>query len=153
MNSSDSVAAHNGEQKGPVKTAEDVVPAATREDAGQAGADTGSKVLDGTVQIRSLTNFALGKDGEGRTCRQGMLCAYDVQAGDIRAPSHYVFETPHPTPPLPLLLPGAKVLATNAEARKPGALLDDDSDTFLKNDCKADKWVILELSAVATISV
>ncbi|KAL6767387.1 hypothetical protein ACKKBF_B35075 [Auxenochlorella protothecoides x Auxenochlorella symbiontica] len=110
VNSSDSVAAHNGEQKGPVKTAEDVVPAATREDAGQVGADTGSKVLDGTVQIRSLTNFALGKDG-------------------------------------------AKVLATNAEARKPGALLDDDSDTFLKNDCKADKWVILELSAVATISV
>lgn len=48
---------------------------------------------------------------------------------------------------------GARVLATNIEARKPAALLDDDSDTFLKNDCKADKWAIIELSAVATASV
>jgi hypothetical protein len=31
------------------------------------------------------------------------------------------------------------VLATNKEAKKAPALLDDDSDTFLKNDCRADK--------------
>lgn len=32
---------------------------------------------------------------------------------------------------------GAKVLAYNKEAKKAGALLDDDSDTFLKNECRA----------------
>lgn len=51
------------------------------------------------------------------------------------------------------LLAGARVLATNAEAKKPSALLDDDSDTFLRNDCKADKWTMVELSAVSRISV
>jgi hypothetical protein len=34
---------------------------------------------------------------------------------------------------------GAKVLAANKEAKKPQALLDDDSDTFMKNDCRVDK--------------
>eukprot|EP00887_Chlorella_sp_A99_P002880 scaffold6.g2880.t1 len=47
---------------------------------------------------------------------------------------------------------GAKVLAANKEARKPGALLDDDPDTFVKNDCRADKWVLVELSQVAKLS-
>ncbi|PRW56078.1 membrane -like [Chlorella sorokiniana] len=48
---------------------------------------------------------------------------------------------------------GAKVLAANKEAKKTGALLDDDSDTFLKNECRAaDKWVIIELSQVARLS-
>lgn len=45
------------------------------------------------------------------------------------------------------------MLATNAEARKPKALLDDDPDTFLKNDCRAEKWVMIELSAVAKLFV
>lgn len=31
------------------------------------------------------------------------------------------------------------MLAANKEVKKPNALLDDDSDTFLKNDCRADK--------------
>ena len=31
---------------------------------------------------------------------------------------------------------GAKVLAANKDARKPHALLDDDPDTFFRNDCK-----------------
>lgn len=54
---------------------------------------------------------------------------------------------------MPLKPAGAKVLATNKEAKKPGALLDDDSDTFLKNDCKAEaKWVVLELSQVAKVA-
>ncbi|KAI3436711.1 hypothetical protein D9Q98_006126 [Chlorella vulgaris] len=47
---------------------------------------------------------------------------------------------------------GAKVLAANKEAKKPQALLDDDSDTFMKNDCRVDKWVMLELSQVAKVS-
>lgn len=46
---------------------------------------------------------------------------------------------------------GAKVIAFNKEAKKVGALLDDDSDTFLKNECKADKWVIIELSEVTKV--
>lgn len=40
------------------------------------------------------------------------------------------------------------MVATNKEAKKAGALLDNDADTFLKNECKADKWVIVELSQV-----
>lgn len=48
---------------------------------------------------------------------------------------------------------GAKILAANREAKKAAALLDDDPDTFLKNDCRADsKWVMLELSQVAKVS-
>ena len=42
-----------------------------------------------------------------------------------------------------------QIVAANKEAKKPNALLDNDGDTFLKNECKADKWVILELSQVA----
>jgi hypothetical protein len=47
---------------------------------------------------------------------------------------------------------GAKVLAANKEAKKVGALLDDDSDTYLKNECRADKWVIVELSELGKVS-
>lgn len=46
---------------------------------------------------------------------------------------------------------GAKLVAANKEAKKAAAVLDDDSDTFCKNECKADKWLILELSQVAKI--
>ena len=44
-----------------------------------------------------------------------------------------------------------QVLAANREARKPGAVLDGDGDTFLKNECRADKWLLLELSQVARV--
>ena len=43
---------------------------------------------------------------------------------------------------------GAKIVACNKEAKKCSAILDTDSDTFMKNDCKADKWFIVELSQV-----
>lgn len=43
---------------------------------------------------------------------------------------------------------GAKIVACNKEAKKCSAILDTDSDTFMKNDCKADKWLIMELSQV-----
>ena len=46
---------------------------------------------------------------------------------------------------------GAKIVAANREARKPESVLDSDGDTFLRNDCKADKWLILELSQVAKV--
>ena len=49
---------------------------------------------------------------------------------------------------------GAKVLASNVGAKRVGALLDDDSDTFMRNDCKDDdKWVVIELSQVAKVSM
>lgn len=81
-------------------------------------------------------NFALAKDGEPRLCMPPCLhattplwhnCVYAL--------------LPLKTPWLrhPGVLSGAKVLATNKEAKKAPALLDDDSDTFLKNDCRADK--------------
>jgi hypothetical protein len=44
-----------------------------------------------------------------------------------------------------------QVVAANREARKPGAVLDADGDTFLKNECRADKWLLLELSQVARV--
>ncbi len=47
---------------------------------------------------------------------------------------------------------GAKVLASNQGAKRVGALLDDDSDTFMRNDCKDNKWVVIELSQVARVS-
>ena len=46
---------------------------------------------------------------------------------------------------------GAKLVAANKEAKKAGAVLDSDGDTYLKNDCKADKWVLVELSQVAKV--
>ncbi|CAL8467008.1 g6544 [Coccomyxa elongata] len=48
---------------------------------------------------------------------------------------------------------GAKVVAANKEARKPESLLDSDGDTFLKNECKADKWVLVELSQVTKVDM
>lgn len=53
-------------------------------------------------------------------------------------------------PPRP---PQAKVLAANTNAKRVNALLDDDTDTFMRNDCKDDdKWVVIELSQVAKVS-
>jgi hypothetical protein len=46
---------------------------------------------------------------------------------------------------------GAKIVAANKEARKPESILDADADTFLRNDCRAEKWVLLELSQVAKV--
>lgn len=47
---------------------------------------------------------------------------------------------------------GAKVLASNPDARKPGALLDDDGDTFMRNECRSPaKWVVVELGQVARV--
>ena len=46
---------------------------------------------------------------------------------------------------------GAKLVAANKEAKKAAAVLDSDGDTFCKNDCKADKWYIFELSQVAKV--
>ena len=47
---------------------------------------------------------------------------------------------------------GAKVLASNPTAKKVGAILDDDSDTFMRDECKNEKWVVIELSQVAKVS-
>ena len=49
-------------------------------------------------------------------------------------------------------LDGAKPLAANPAAKKVADMLDEDSDTFMRNDCKDDKWVVLELSQVARVS-
>ena len=48
---------------------------------------------------------------------------------------------------------GAKIVAANKEARKPESVLDSDGDTFLKNECKADKWIVIELSQVTKIDM
>lgn len=48
---------------------------------------------------------------------------------------------------------GAKIVAANKEARKPESVLDSDGDTFLKNECKADKWLIIELSQVTKVDM
>jgi hypothetical protein len=41
-----------------------------------------------------------------------------------------------------------QVLAANKEAKRVNNVLDEDSDTFVKNECAADKWMIIELSQV-----
>ena len=46
---------------------------------------------------------------------------------------------------------GAKIVAANKEAKKAASLLDDDGDTFLKNECKADKFVIIELAQMVKV--
>jgi hypothetical protein len=43
---------------------------------------------------------------------------------------------------------GASVLAANPEARRPERAIDSDVDSFMKNDCAADKWMVIELSQV-----
>ncbi len=48
---------------------------------------------------------------------------------------------------------GAKIVGANKEARKPESVLDSDGDTFLKNECKAEKWIIFELSQVTKIDM
>ena len=47
---------------------------------------------------------------------------------------------------------GAKIVGSNKEAKKTSAILDTDSDTFMKNECKANKWFIIELSQVGQVS-
>jgi hypothetical protein len=46
---------------------------------------------------------------------------------------------------------GASVLAANPEARRPERAIDRDIDSFMKNDCAADKWMIVELSQVCVM--
>jgi hypothetical protein len=43
---------------------------------------------------------------------------------------------------------GASVLAANSEARRPERAIDRDIDSFMKNDCEAEKWMMVELSQV-----
>ena len=43
---------------------------------------------------------------------------------------------------------GAKVLAANKEAKHASKVLDNDGDTFMRSDCKHDKWLILELPQI-----
>jgi hypothetical protein len=45
---------------------------------------------------------------------------------------------------------GASVVAANPEARKPERAIDRDIDSFMKNDCDAEKWMIIELSQVSS---
>ncbi len=47
---------------------------------------------------------------------------------------------------------GAKIVAANKDAKKPSAILDSDSDTYLRNECKADKWLAVELSQASFLS-
>lgn len=44
-----------------------------------------------------------------------------------------------------------QIIGANKEAKKTSAVLDSDGDTFLKNECKADKWLIIELSQVTKV--
>jgi hypothetical protein len=63
----------------------------------------------------------------------------------------------HTPPPSPVrrllnlaeLSDGASVLAANPEAKRPERAIDKDIDSFMKNDCNAHKWMIIELSQVS----
>lgn len=96
------------------------------------------------------------------------VCPLQADTNDTAIPERLVLvhETstpsqPHPGDPSPaeeerhnfaLSKDGAKIIASNKEAKKASAILDTDSDTFMKNECKADKWCIIELSQVNATS-
>lgn len=46
---------------------------------------------------------------------------------------------------------GAVVVAANPEAKKPDKCIDSDVDSFMKNECEAKKWLIIELSQLGTV--
>ncbi|GFH27576.1 SUN domain-containing protein 2, partial [Haematococcus lacustris] len=46
---------------------------------------------------------------------------------------------------------GATVVAANKEARKPEKTIDGDDDSFVRNACAAQKWIILELSQLGRV--
>lgn len=93
-----------------------------------------------------------------------IVCSLQADINDTAAPQRLVpvdeasnVSQPHSTDPAPseeerhnfaLSKDGAKIIASNKEAKKASAVLDTDSDTFMKNECKADKWFIIELSQV-----
>lgn len=92
------------------------------------------------------------------------VCPVQADIHDTAPPERLVpvdetssLRQPHPGDPSPaeeerhnfaLSKDGAKIIASNKEAKKASAILDTDSDTFMKNECKADKWCIIELSQV-----
>jgi hypothetical protein len=49
---------------------------------------------------------------------------------------------------LAALSDGAAVVAANPEAKRPERCIDGDPDSFMKNDCAAAKWLVIELSQV-----
>ncbi|GFH22052.1 SUN domain-containing protein [Haematococcus lacustris] len=49
------------------------------------------------------------------------------------------------------LADGATVVAANKEARKPEKTIDGDDDSFVRNACAAQKWIILELSQLGRV--
>ena len=93
-----------------------------------------------------------------------IVCSLQADTNDTATPQRLVpvdeasnVSQPHPTDPaqseeerhnFALSKDGAKIIASNKEAKKTSAILDTDSDTFMKNECKADKWFIIELSQV-----
>jgi hypothetical protein len=78
----------------------------------------------------------------------------DSQAAVV-APAGQQQQRTLPPPPVRRLLnlaelsDGASVLAANPEAKRPERAIDKDIDSFMKNDCNAHKWMIIELSQVS----
>eukprot|EP00775_Hariotina_reticulata_P005861 gene5861-6102_t len=77
-------------------------------------------------------------------------------AAEWQADSHRHRAAPSPGPVRRLLNlaelgDGASVLAANPEAKKPERAIDKDIDSFMKNDCQAQKWMIIELSQLGTV--
>lgn len=48
---------------------------------------------------------------------------------------------------------GAKIVGSNPETRNPLRVIDGKKDTFMKNDCKVDQWLIIELSHAAKVKM
>lgn len=102
-------------------------------------------------------NFALAKDGANVvgakrvvSCgAQNAVLLLQAQAPQKKADEAAVEERHN----FALAKDGAKIVGANKEARKPESVLDSDGDTFLKNECKADKWLIFELSQVTKIDM
>eukprot|EP00983_Pelagomonas_calceolata_P060872 1146559-Pelagomonas_calceolata.AAC.6 len=48
---------------------------------------------------------------------------------------------------------GASIVAANKEAKKPEKAIDGDDDSYMKNSCSAQKWIIIELSQLPQFCV
>jgi hypothetical protein len=47
---------------------------------------------------------------------------------------------------------GAKVIATNPEAKNPGAILTNNNDEYMLNPCSAEIWFVIELCELVSVS-
>ncbi|KAF5839526.1 hypothetical protein DUNSADRAFT_597 [Dunaliella salina] len=121
--------------------------------------------MNGDLQVGATDAAAQGPSctDQHSTHRQELTKQEELQQHQHapRAPNHQ----PHVERPKrhPTIIPspdefergqpddGASIVAANKEAKKPEKAIDGDDDSYLKNSCSAQKWIIIELSQLGRI--